>query len=154
MNDFDAYGYRPLKHPWKLLSPYEFLQQWDCEPLLTATHYLNLGEPVRTAWTSKGEDLIRSQNYKNGEVAAKPGEHYIAVTPDTDKSFLFPEDVGPFRHSWALVRKNRPHVVVIEGLYLPHMNKSSTYNAQYCSLFFRPWTLFEGDTIVLHMSLL
>ena len=71
VNDFDAYGYRPLKHPWKLLCAYEFLQQSDCESLLTPTHYLNLGEPVRAAWTTKGVELIRSQKYKDGEVAAK-----------------------------------------------------------------------------------
>ena len=82
-NDFDAYGYRPLKHPWKLLCPSEFLQQWDCEPLLTPTHYLNFGEPVRTAWTTKGVELIRSQKYKDGEVAAKPGEYHVAATHNT-----------------------------------------------------------------------
>ena len=33
-NEFEAYGYRPLRHPWKLLSPYEFLREWTSEALL------------------------------------------------------------------------------------------------------------------------
>jgi len=45
-------------------------------------------------------------------------------------------------------------VVVIEGLGLPRSTRSSTYNAQYCSLFFRPWTLRVGDMIVPQFSLL
>ena len=27
VNDFEAYGFRPMEHPWKLLSAYEFMQQ-------------------------------------------------------------------------------------------------------------------------------
>ena len=153
-NEFDAYGYRPMEHPWKLLSAYEFLQQWRCEPLLVPTHYLNRNEPARTTWTEKGAKLIKSQQYKDGEVAAKPGEHFRALKPKTDKYFTFPDDAGPFSHSWVLVRKHRPDVVVVEGLGLPSVNKTSAYNAQYCSLFFRPWTLHCGDATVPRLSLL
>ena len=102
----------------------------------------------------RGAELVKSQQYKDGKVAAKPGEHYIAVKPDAQEYFLFPEDVGPFRHSWALVRKERPDVVVIEGLRLLGVNKTATYNAQYCSLFFRPWTLRRGDITVPPLELL
>ena len=141
-----------MEHPWKLLSAYEFLQQWRCEPLLVPTHYLNRNQPARTEWTKLGEQLVRSKQYKDGEIAAKPGEHYIAVRPGTEEYFVFPQDAGPFCHSWALVRKPRPHVVVIEGLPLPSVNKTSTYNAQYCSLFFRPWTLYRGRATAPRLS--
>ena len=34
VNEFDAYGFRSMEHPWRLLSACEFMQQWRCEPLL------------------------------------------------------------------------------------------------------------------------
>ena len=154
VNEFEAYGWRPLDSPWKLLSAYEFLKQWRCEPLLAPTHYSNRNQTLRTTWTEQGKRLIKSQKYRDGDIAAKPGEHYTAVEPESNEYILFPENTGNFRHSWALVRKNRPDVVVIEGLSQPSVTKASVYNSQYCSLFFRPWTLFSGDPIVPHLSLL
>ena len=38
-NDVDAYGLRPLEHPWALLSPYEFMKFWRCVPLLIPNCY-------------------------------------------------------------------------------------------------------------------
>ena len=99
VNAMDAYGFRPLEHPWKLLSVYEFLQQWRCEPLLLPTQYSYHNRPARTKWTKQGLDLIKTQSYKDGMVAAKAGEHYVAEGSDTNEYFLFPEDVGYFRHS-------------------------------------------------------
>ena len=155
VNEFDAYGYRPLVHPWKLLSACEFLQQRRCELPLIPKHYSDRNQPARTKWTKQGEQLVKSHQYKAGKVTAKPGEHYEAVEPESDDEyFLFPQDAGAFCHSWALVRKPRPHVVVIEGMAMPSVNRTSVYNAQYCSLFFRPWTLYRGDSTVPHLSLL
>ena len=142
VNEVDAYGFRPLQHPWQFLPAYEFLQQWRCEPLLVPTHYQDRNLSPRTKWTKKGAELVKSQPYKDGAVAARPGEHYVAVKSSTDDYHLFPEDAGSFAHAWASVRKRRPDVVVIEGLGLPSVNKTSVYNAQYCSLFFRPWTFY------------
>ena len=42
-NDIDIYGFRPLQHPWRLLSPYEFLRTWRAEPLLVPTYYWKQG---------------------------------------------------------------------------------------------------------------
>ena len=150
VNEFDAYGFRPMEHPWRLLSAYEFLQQWKCEPLLVPTHYTNRSEAPRTTWTQKGAQLLKSQAYKDGEIAAKPGEHFVALPAKHNDYHTFPAAAGAFAHSWALVRKRRPQVVVIEGLPLPSVNKSAEYNAQYFSLFFRPWTLRRGDATVPH----
>ena len=87
--------------------------------------------------------------------AAQPGVHYTAVESSSNTYFLFPpETPGHFRHAWALVRKRRPDVVVIERLFLPSVKRKPVYNAQYCSLFFRPWTLLQGDATVPHLSLL
>ena len=154
VNDFEAYGFRPMEHPWKLLSAYEFMQHWRCEPLLVPTHYSSRGEPARTTWTNQGAQLAKGRLYLDGKVAAKPGVHYTAVQSNTNTYFLFPADTGSLCHSWVLVRRPRPVVVVIEGLGLPRSTRSSTYNAQYCSLFFRPWTLRVGDMIVPQFILL
>ena len=50
-NEFEAYGFRPLRHPWKLLSAYEFLRHWRVDPLLVPSYYKNKGAASRTAWT-------------------------------------------------------------------------------------------------------
>ena len=88
--------------------------------------------------------MVRGKQYKDGDIAAQPGEHYVAVAVDSDDEyFLLPHDAGHFRHAWALVRKSRPDVAVVEGLRMPSVNVTSVYNAQCCSLFVRPWTLYR-----------
>ena len=154
-NDIDAYGYRPLEHPWGLLSPYEFMRQWRCVPLLIPSYYRTRKQPERTEWTEAGKQLIKTKEYKDGKHTATPGVHYEAVDPPvSDDYFLFPEETSRFRHAWALVRKRRPDVVAIDNLHLPSVNKGPVYNAKYGSLFFRPWTLFAGDATVPHLSYL
>ena len=56
-NDMDIYGLRPLRHPWHLLSPYEFLRYWKAEPLLPPAYYASKHIPPRTRWTVEGELL-------------------------------------------------------------------------------------------------
>ena len=89
---------------------------------------------------------------------AKPGIHYVAIEAIGKDYYLFPdvpiEVYRVFRHAWALVRKKRPDVVVIEGIKLPSSARSPIFNSQYCSLFFRPWTLLSGTPRVPHLSLL
>ena len=156
--DMDMYGFRPLRHPWKLLSPYEFLMRWRGEPLLTPTAYFNQGLPSRTKWTLEGAALVKSSAYKDGKVVAKPGLHYVVVEPEDSTYFTFPEEpksiYETFRLSWILVRKKRPDVVVIEGLKMPSPSRSAQENAKYCSLFFRPWTNLLGTAVVPNIALL
>ena len=86
--------------------------------------------------------MIRTQAYKDGKTVAKPGIHFTAIEDAGDGYYLFPEQPEEiyrvFRHSWVLVRKRIPNVVVIEGLKLPSGARSAVFNSQYCSLFFRP----------------
>ena len=93
-SEFEIYGYRPLQHPWKLLSPYEFCRQWQAEALLAPSHYVNMGVSCRTQWTALGEELRHSSEYKQGNLAAKPGVHYVAVAPQESEYHLFPEHPG------------------------------------------------------------
>jgi len=58
VNEMDAYGFRPLRHPWQLLCPYEFMRQWRCVPLLVPDHYRFRDEEERTEWTEKGRRFI------------------------------------------------------------------------------------------------
>ena len=156
--DMDMYGYRPLRAPWIFLSPYEFLMRWRGEPLLTPTEYVNRGNPTRTTWTALGAALVRTAEYKKGKVVAKPGVHYVVIEPEDTTYSTFPEEPRQifeiFRHSWVLVRKKRPDVVVIEGLKLPSLSRTAVENAKYCNLFFRPWTNLTGTAVVPHISLL
>ena len=99
--------------------------------------------------------MSKSQEHKEGTVAAKPREHFQAIPSPANEYFLFPDKpIATYRHSCALVRKVRPDVVVIEGLILPNPNRSNIHNGQYCNLFFRPWTLLKGDATVPHITLL
>ena len=121
-NYFEIYGYRPLQFPWQFLRPYDCLQYWRAEPLLIPNYYDNRGLPPRTEWTAEGNVFRRSAEYKAGEVVAKPGIHYLALDNEhADADYvLFPEHplhfCSFFRHSWVLVRKTRPDVIVIGGL--------------------------------------
>ena len=72
-NNMDIYGFRPLRHPWKLLSVYEFLMAWRAEPLLVPSYYTSTCVTPMTVWTDKGKALIKSMAYIAGEVAALPG---------------------------------------------------------------------------------
>ena len=157
-NEMDIYGFRPLQHPWKLLSPYEFLMAWRAEPLMVPSYYANKNVKPLTEWTFQGLELIKNQAYKDGEVAAKPGVDYIVIERDDNVYHTFPKEpreyYSTFRHAWILIRKKRPDVVVIEGLKLPSTARSDAENAKYCSLFFRPWTLLPGGVYVPHLSLL
>ena len=124
-----------------------------CEPLLVSKHYLNRNEPARTTWTEAGKQLVKTQKSKDRDVATKPGEYVMALKSETDDYFMCPGATGHFCHSWVRISKRRLDVVVIEGLGLPSVNKTSGCNAQYCSLFFRPWTLRRGDATLPHLSL-
>jgi len=72
-NNMDIYGFRPLRHPWKLLSVYENLMNWRAEPLLVPSEYTNKGVPPMTVWTEKGKSLIQMQIYIDGDAVAHPG---------------------------------------------------------------------------------
>ena len=106
----------------------------------------------------EGANLIRTQQYKDGKIAAKPGIHFTAIEDTGNDYYLFPEHpeelYSVLRHSWVLVRKKIPDVVVLEGLKLPSCARSAIFNSQYCSLFFRPWTLLTGSMHVPHLSVL
>ena len=158
-NDTDIYGLRPLKQPWLLLSPYEFLRYWKAEPLLAPSYYSSRNMPVRTRWTADGKQIAMSDEYKDGKVTLKPGLHFVIVEPEADAEYAaFPSEpahiFSPFRHSWVLVRKGRPDVVVIESLKMPRASRAAAENEKYCSLFFRPWTLLGGSPQVPHLSFL
>ena len=105
-----------------------------------------------------GIALIRSQKYKDGKLVAKPGLHFTAIEDSGNEYYLFPqhpeEIYSILRHSWVLVRKKIPDVVVLEGLKLPSCARAATFNSQYCSLFFRSWTLLTGSIHVPHLSVL
>jgi hypothetical protein len=60
-NAMDMYGFRPFRHPWKLLSAYEFTQAWRGEPLMIPSYYTNKGSPERSAWTEAGIQLSRTK---------------------------------------------------------------------------------------------
>ena len=77
VNECEAYGYRPLCHTWKLLSPYEFGRYWRVVPSLIPTYYKNRGKTSWTKWTAEGIQLIKSQEYEEGKVSAKSIQSFL-----------------------------------------------------------------------------
>ena len=72
VHEFEAYGYRPLEHPWKLLSAYEFLRYWKVVPLFVPKHYSNRGDIARAKWTMQGLELTKAREDKEGTVLLVP----------------------------------------------------------------------------------
>ena len=156
-NDFDVYGLRPMTLPWAYLCPHEFFREWKAEPLLSPLQYERRGEIPRSEWTRAGR---AHSNVCSSREAAVTGLHYVVVSQEDPRGAYhsFPDTptaiYNPFRHPRALVRRNRPVVVCIEGMQVPRANRSAEENAMYFSLFFRPWCLTQGTADVTHISLL
>ena len=55
-------------------------------------YYTNRNVTPRTTWTLEGLALSSSKAYKNGEVATKPGIHFVAIEPSDTTYFLFPAE--------------------------------------------------------------
>ena len=108
-------------------------------------------------WTAEGLRFSKSDEYVSKTVAAKPGLHFQAIPCPRNTSFLFPEEpqhiFSTYRHTWALQRKARPDVALIEKCKLPHPSRLNNYNGQYYNLFFRPWTLLPGEVTVPNLTL-
>ena len=71
-------------------------------------NYTEKKQTPRSKWTECGAVVASSQDYKNGKITLKPGEHYIVVEPPMDANFFaFPREpcsvYQTFRHSWVSV---------------------------------------------------
>ena len=133
----DVYGLRPQRSPWLLLSPYEFFRYWKVEGVMEPSYYAT--GKARSVWTTAGDELRRSEKYKDNDAMLIPGIHYHVLEPlGASDYFTFPADPTEvyrmFRHTWVLVRKKRPDVVVIEGKR-PSASRIMKENAKYFSLF-------------------
>ena len=146
----DIYGYRPLLNsPFSLLSVYEFYMYYYAEPLRFPRGY-EKGEE-RTEWTAVGEHLWGHYATRKRMDASTPipqflpGKHFIVLEPLKGQYYTFQQEptqvFDKFRHTWVIVRNKRPHVPVLQGNKLPGPACSAEDNAQYCSLFFRPWSM-------------
>ena len=60
-NDVEVYGFRPMIHPWKLLSPFDFAMKWRAEPVLPPHAYSRSGLEQRSEWAKNVEAAVRSQ---------------------------------------------------------------------------------------------
>ena len=143
----DVYGLRPQRSPWLLLSPYEFFRYWKVEGVMEPSYYAT--GKARSVWTTAGDELRRSKKYKDNDAMLIPGTHYHVLEPlGASDYFTFPADPTEvyrmFRHTWVLVRKKRPDVVVIEGKR-PSASRTMKENAKYVSLFFPTMDLISGE---------
>ena len=145
----DIYGFSPLNGtPFAFLTPFEFFQHWTGEPLVAPSNYNEM--EARTKWTDEGKRVIGQPDFKNGLVTLKPRDHYVVLERSDALYYTFPEEptaiYGMLRHTWVIVRRNRPHVPILEGVPLPSSSRAAEENAKSFSIFFRPWTL-DGHTL-------
>ena len=62
----DAYAFRPMTESLALLSPYEFLMHWHCEPLFAPHRYT---ENPRSQWVSEEAKNYFTNIYHLGEIS-------------------------------------------------------------------------------------
>jgi len=167
----DIYGFRALNTPFSRLSAFEFLRYWTAEALDPPS---NSDANSRTVWTDAGRRLLATGSLKDGISKLSPGLHYSVVESPRpgDEYWVFPREpqaiYAVLRHSWVIVRRQRPYVPVLEGAKVPNATTSPTDSAKYFSLFFRPWTFVvnrgsqfseiesctTGDTGISHFAML
>ena len=135
----DIYGHRSLEStPFALLSPFEFVQYWNAEPLLPPSWYHDT-EP-KTIWTEAGKIAQDTQPYRDGKLKLRAGVHFRVLEPTTPgEYYTFPPGSKgtdrAWRHNWIITRRPRPHIPVLEGVATPSPAKSTEENAKYFRFF-------------------
>jgi len=125
----DIYGFRALNTPFSRLSAFEFLRYWTAEALDPPS---NSDANSRTVWTDAGRRLLATGSLKDGISKLSPGLHYSVVESPRpgDEYWVFPREpqaiYAVLRHSWVIVRRQRPYVPVLEGAKVPNATTSPT----------------------------
>ena len=143
----DIYGFRELEDtPFAHLCAFEFMRYWTAEALNPPS---SSDTNPRTEWTAAGRLLLGSTALEDGTAKLCPGVHYRVVEEqlDDDEYWVFPKKpqavYAVLRHSWVIVRRRRPHVLVLQGAKVPNAATPPSESAKYYSVFFRPWTLSQ-----------
>ena len=108
----DIYGFRDVDNtPFAFLSPFEFLQYWYAEPLLPPSWYHD--SKPKTDWTEAGRLTVTKDEYKDGRLKLRGGEHYVVLEPIAPSEyFTFPTKNATLRHSWAICSGHATSLVV------------------------------------------
>ena len=137
------YGQRP-KHPdlWTL-SPYEFTMYW--EPVL-ATYPLSIEEADQSEShvDMKPSGLLKLRKQENDLI---PGTDYTVKGGGTNW-LPFPDvpSTKHFRHTWVLIRRQRPRTPTFFGSPVPRHSPGEQQRAACIVMsYFHPWTLRKGD---------
>ena len=131
------------------MSAFEFLRYWRADALAPPSQR---EAKSRTEWTEDGQAIITTLAFREGRAKLLPGVHYKVreEAAEGDEYWVFPREPRAvfevLRHSWAIVRRPRPFVPILENAALPSPSKPRQENAKYLSVFFRPWTLLSGTS--------
>ena len=142
------YGFRDLTPNLFFLSPWEFCQWYKPHRLRAPSK----NYPPWTKFTATGRARLKEEGSQN--ISWRPGvdfvvnEELVAQTP-----YLFPypcwqtffeqrnDAYTQFRHTWLLIRRQRPVVPSPERCPLPGKRMSKDTRSKILSVYLRPWTL-------------
>ena len=149
------YGYRPKGSPVWLLSPYEFVLQWETV-LLTFPRSLNQNQKgcCHARLTDVGIGKLESHDVAPEDLV--PGIDYEVGVGDGETWLAYPdvESIAHFRHTWIIRRRNRPVIPCFGGCPLPRHGSidDADKTALIVMTYFRLWNLCTGnaDDVVVH----
>ena len=77
----------------------------------------------------------------------KPGEHYIAIEGEDRILMQDLPDLHGLRNCWCWEARPRPHLPTWSFAKVPRLQFSPEENARLLSIYMRPWTLRESESI-------
>ena len=103
----------------------------------------------RTEFTPEGQRLYLS--FVSRDYVDMPklifGNNYIVIEPVDNEYFTFPHEpastFSTFRHAWVIVHKKLPVVPVLEVNKFLGLGDAPEDSATYCSICFKPWSLWS-----------
>jgi hypothetical protein len=142
------YGYRPCHVDLFFLSPWEFTQWFKPERLRVPSIDYKWSK-----WTKDGKDKVKAA--PGQKIRFVPYEDYILnlqtikensqihVYPPSQVLFsgAAPQKYERFRHSWLLIRRQRPVIPCPQQTPLPSKRMNKSTRAKIFSVYLRPWTL-------------
>ena len=155
------YGYRPRHENLFFLSPWEFTQWFKLERLRAPSVQYTWSK-----WTKAGREKLKEA--AGQKIRLEPYKDYV-LNDETIKAnsqiHVYPpsavlfEGVAParydkFRHSWLLIRRQRPVIPCPQQTPLPNKRMSKSNRAKIFSVYLRPWTLSRvfADSTVPHLA--
>ena len=148
-DEVSAYGYRPPDPDLFYLSPWEFVQWYKVhrvrEPSKDYDWSKRTAAGQRKLERRKAGEKVVMMPYIDFVLHEKNIKQLSYLYQYPDEKLMFagkaPEGYTQFRHTWLLIRRERPAVPCPVQTPLPGKRMSKETRAEMFSVYLRPWTL-------------